>query len=65
MATATRPTTTALPARPVDARLSATLDDLVLQIERNPNRWRRRVLQLRKLIAERNVPAYRPNGGAR
>ena len=59
MATATnQTTTTALPARPFDARLSATLDDLVLQLERNPNRWRRRVFQLRKLIAERHVPAF-------
>ncbi len=52
--------TTAQPARPFDARLSARLDDLVLQLEQNPNRWRRRILQLRKLVAE-----HRAMGGAR
>lgn len=59
VATTTRTPTTALPARPFDARRSAKLDDLVLQLETtNPHRWRRRILQLKKLIAERNVPAF-------
>ncbi len=62
----TRTTTTAhQPARPFDARTSATLDQLITALERNPNRGRRRILQLRKLVAEHRIPTYYPNGGAR
>ncbi len=38
-------------ARPFDARLSAHLDLLIVQLESNPPRWKRQILRLRKLIA--------------
>jgi hypothetical protein len=38
---------------------SAALDDLIVQLERNPGRWRKRILRLRKMIWE-----YRAMGRA-
>ena len=63
----TTTTTTALSARPFDSRTSAALDRLVIELETtNPNRWkRRRLLHLRKLIAERHVPAFHEGRAAR
>ncbi len=63
MATETRRGFTGAPVRaarprppvPFNRSLSATLDDLVMQLERNPGRWRKRVLRLRKLIAEQRA----------
>jgi hypothetical protein len=40
------------PTRPYRQDLSSALDELVSQLEHNPNRWRRRLLQLRKLVLE-------------
>ncbi len=34
---------------------SAALDDLVLQLEQRPGRWKTRILRLRKLILERRA----------
>jgi len=40
------------PPVPFDRTASAALDDLIVQLERNPNRWRKRILRLRKMIWE-------------
>ncbi len=40
---------------PFDRDASAALDDLVMHLERNPNRWRKRILRLRKMIWERRA----------
>jgi len=40
---------------PFDRDASAVLDDLIVQLERNPNRWRKRILRLRKMIWERRA----------
>ncbi len=66
MVGSTRPTSTAQPpARPFDPVVSLHLDMLIIELERNPSRWRRGLLQLRKLLAECNVPAYYPGEVAR
>ncbi len=47
--------------RPFNRELSATLDRLIIALEEgNPGRWRKRVLLLRKLVAE-----HRALGGAK
>jgi hypothetical protein len=62
----TTTTSTAPPVCPFDSRTSAALDRLIIELETtSPTHWRRRTIKLRKWLAERNVPAYRPNGGAR
>jgi len=43
------------PPVPFNRTASAALDDLALQLERNPNRWRKRILRLRKMIWERRA----------
>ena len=40
---------------PFDRDASAALDDLVLQLEQRPGRWKTRILRLRKLIWERRA----------
>ncbi len=60
MLTRNNPTTGAPRAdvRPFNPRLSLALDDLIQQLERNPRRWERRILRLRKLVLELWVPAF-------
>lgn len=53
------------PPVPFNRTLSAALDDLEWQLQQNPNRWRKRLIRLRKLIAERRVPAFYPGGPGR
>lgn len=59
-----RPSTTGAydaDVRPFNRELSATLDRLIIVLEEgNPGRWRKRVLLLRKLVAE-----HRALGGAK
>jgi len=43
------------PPVPFDRTASAALDDLVLQLEQRPGRWKTRILRLRKLILERRA----------
>ena len=50
-----RPRIRIQPPVPFDRTASAALDDLIVQLERNPNRWRKRILRLRKMIWERRV----------
>jgi len=50
-----RPRIRIQPPVPFDRTASAALDDLVLQLERNPNRWRKRLLRLKKLIWEQRA----------
>ncbi len=50
-----RPRIRIQPPFPFDRTASAALDDLVLQLERNPNRWRKRLLMLRKMTWERRA----------
>ncbi len=40
---------------PFNRTASAALDDLIVQLERNPGRWRKRILRLRKMIWERRA----------
>ena len=47
-----RPRILIRPPAPFNRSLSATLDDLVIELERNPGRWRKRLIRLRKLILE-------------
>ncbi len=44
-------------ARPFDAALSLTLDDVIIQLDARPAGIRRRWLLLRKMWYERHVPA--------
>jgi hypothetical protein len=63
MANATHTTTGTSDAdvRPFNRELSNALDRLILQLEQgNPGRWTRRILKLRKLVAE-----HRALGGAK
>jgi hypothetical protein len=53
------------PPVPFNRSLSATLDDLELQLQQNPNRWKKRLIRLRKLIAERRVPVLYAGGPGR
>ncbi len=50
-----RPRIRIQPPVPFNRTASAALDDLVLQLERNPNRWRKRILRLRKMIWEQRA----------
>jgi hypothetical protein len=50
-----RPRIRIQPPVPFDRTASAALDDLIVQLERNPNRWRKRILRLRKMIWERRA----------
>ena len=50
-------------ARPFDASLSLTLDDVIIQLDAEPTGIRRRWLLLRKMWYERHVPAFYPDGG--
>ena len=43
------------PPIPFSRTLSAALDDLELQFQMNPGRWKKRLIQLRKLILERRA----------
>jgi hypothetical protein len=43
-------------ARPFDADLSLTLDDVIIQLDTGPTGIRRRWLLLRKMWYERHVP---------
>ena len=52
---AVRPRIRIQPHVPFNRTASAALDNLVLQLERNPNRWRKRILRLRKMIWERRA----------
>ena len=54
-----RPRILIRPPVPFNRTLSAALDDLELQLLQNPNRWRKRLIRLRKLILE-----YRAMGRA-
>ncbi len=54
-----RPRILIRPPAPFNRTLSAALDDLELQLQQNPNRWRKRLIRLRKLILE-----YRAMGRA-
>ena len=56
---AVRPRIRIQPHVPFNRTLSAALDDLELQLQQNPNRWRKRLIRLRKLILE-----YRAMGRA-
>ena len=47
-----RPRILIRPPVPFNRTLSAALDDLELQLQQNPNRWRKRLIRLRKLILE-------------
>ncbi len=47
---------------PFDRDASAALDDLEWQLQQNPNRWKKRLIRLRKLIAERRVPVFYAGG---
>jgi hypothetical protein len=47
-------------ARPFDADLSLTLDDVNIQLDAGPTGIRRRWLLLRKRWYERSVPAWYP-----
>ena len=47
-----RPRILIRPPAPFNRTLSAALDDLELQLQQNPNRWRKRLIRLRKLILE-------------
>jgi hypothetical protein len=47
-----RPRILIRPPAPFNRSLSAALDDLELQLLQNPNRWRKRLIRLRKLILE-------------
>ncbi len=49
---AVRPWISLKPPVPFNRTLSAALDDLELQLQQNPNRWRKRLIRLRKLILE-------------
>ncbi len=53
------------PPVPFNRTLSAALDDLELQLQMNPGRWKKRLIRLRKLIAEHRVPAFYPGGPGR
>jgi len=44
-----------LASAPFRADLSLALDELVIQMERRPGRWKTRILRLRKLILERRA----------
>ncbi len=59
---ATTPSTTGAgsAARPFDAALSLTLDDVNIQLDAGPTGIRRRWLLLRKRWYERSVPAWYP-----
>jgi len=50
-----RPRIRIQPPVPFDRTASAALDDLVLQLEQRPGRWKTRILRLRKLILERRA----------
>ncbi len=52
---ADRPRIRIQPPVPFNRTASAALDELVMQLERNPNRWRKRILRLRKRIWERRA----------
>jgi len=54
-----RPRILIRPVVPFNRTLSAALDNLELQMQQNPNRWRKRLIRLRKLILE-----YRAMGRA-
>jgi hypothetical protein len=47
-----RPRIRIQPPVPFNRTASAALDDLELQLQQNPNRWRKRLIRLRKLILE-------------
>ncbi len=47
-----RPRILIRPPVPFNRSLSAALDDLELQLQQNPNRWRKCLIRLRKLILE-------------
>jgi hypothetical protein len=47
-----RPRILIRPPVPFNRTLSAALDDLELQLQQNPNRWRKCLIRLRKLILE-------------
>jgi len=50
-----RPRIRIQPPVPFNRSASAALDDLIVQLERNPNRWRKRILRLKKMIWERRA----------
>ncbi len=50
-----RPRIRIQPPVPFNRTASAALDDLVLQLEQRPGRWKTRILRLRKLILERRA----------
>ena len=52
---AARPRIRIQPPVPFNRTASAALDDLVLQLEQRPGRWKTRILRLRKLILERRA----------
>jgi len=60
-----RPRIRIQPPVPFDRTASAALDDLVLQLEQRPGRWKKRLIRLRKLIAERRVPSFYLGGPGR
>lgn len=52
---AARPRIRIQPPVPFRRDLSIALDDLVLQLEQRPGRWKTRILRLRKLMLERRA----------
>jgi len=52
---AARPRIRIQPPVPFNRTASAALDDLIVQLERNPGRWRKRILRLRKMLWERRA----------
>ncbi len=51
-------------ARPFDEALSRRIDYIILSLEASPQKSIHRAWwRLQKLIAERHVPAYYPDGG--
>jgi hypothetical protein len=50
-----RPRIRIQPPVPFNRTASAALDDLVLQLEQRPGRWKTRILRLRKMIWERRA----------
>jgi len=60
-----RPRIRIQPPVPFSRSLSAALDDLELQLQMNPGPWKKRLIRLRKLIAERRVPSFYLGGPGR
>jgi len=60
-----RPRIRIQPPVPFSRSLSAALDDLELQLQMNPGRWKKRLIRLTKLLSERRVPSFYLGGPGR